>query len=158
MKKIFEGYYITEDGRIWSSKSNKFIAQRISPKGYYVVNLSINKHCKTYQVHNLIAIAFIPNPNNYNVINHKDGNKLNNNINNLEWCTQKYNMQHAFKNNLINVAKGIRTKNGHFNEKDINNIRLLRQQGLSQYSIAKKYNVTKEAIQQILSGNTYKWV
>lgn len=158
MKKIFEEYYVTEDGKIWSSKSNKFIAQRVSPKGYYIVNLSINKHCKTYQVHNLVATAFIPNPNNYNVINHKDGNKLNNNINNLEWCTYKYNTQHAVTNNLVHPAKGINTKNGHFNEKDINNIKLLRQQGLSQYSIAKKYNVTRGAIQQILNGNTYKWV
>ena len=158
MKQIVDDYFVTEDGKIWSNKTNKYISQRIGPKGYYLVNLSIKGKCKTYQVHRLVAKAFIANPNNYPVINHKDGDKLNNRVENLEWCTYQYNTQHACKNGLINPAVGVATLNGHFLETDIRNIRLLRDNGLSWSKIASIYNVTRSAIQQILNGSTYKWV
>ena len=59
---------------------------------YYAVGLHKNKKRKTLLVHRLVAINFIPNPNNYTEVNHKDENKQNNNVNNLEWCNHKYNM------------------------------------------------------------------
>lgn len=67
---------------------------------YYVVTLCKNKNKKMHLLHRLIAKAFIPNPNNYPQINHIDGNKQNNNITNLEWCTQSQNTKHAFKMGL----------------------------------------------------------
>ena len=158
MKQIIGDYFVTEDGKIWSNKTNKYIAQRIGSKGYYLVNLSINGKCKTYQVHRLVAEAFIPNPENYPVINHKDGNKHNNHFENLEWCTYQHNAQHAVENGLIAHAVGVATSNGQFLEKDIRDIRVLRSNGMSQSKIASLYHVTKGAIQQILNGNTYKWV
>lgn len=66
--------------------------------GYKVVNLSNNKKSKTYYVHRLVAEAFIDNPYNYKYINHKDENKTNNNINNLEWCSFKYNINYGTRN------------------------------------------------------------
>lgn len=54
---------------------------------------------KTYYIHRLVAESFIPNINNYPIINHIDGNKQNNNVNNLEWCTYSHNMKEAYKNN-----------------------------------------------------------
>ncbi|GAA4391717.1 NUMOD4 domain-containing protein [Hymenobacter koreensis] len=70
--------------------------------GYYKVCL-YDKHSKVkaISVHKLVATAFIPNPNDYPVINHIDCNKLNNNINNLEWCTRKHNTQHAVRMGLF---------------------------------------------------------
>ena len=59
--------------------------------GYSVVTLYKNKVPKTYKVHRLVATAFIPNNKNYSQVNHKDENKSNNNVNNLEWCNQLYN-------------------------------------------------------------------
>ena len=56
---------------------------------------------KTYRIHRLVAENFIENPNNYKVINHKDGNKTNNNVENLEWCTISHNTQHAINTGLL---------------------------------------------------------
>ena len=63
----------------------------------YKVSLSFCKKKKQYMVHRLVAEAFIPNPNNLPIINHIDGNALNNKINNLEWCTIEENIQHSYK-------------------------------------------------------------
>ena len=62
---------------------------------YYVINLVKNKKRKSFQVHRLVAEAFLSNPNNYKIVNHKDENPLNNNVDNLEWCTQKHNVNHS---------------------------------------------------------------
>lgn len=158
MIEIFENYFVTEDGQIWSDKSHSYLAQRIGKQGYYLVNLSINGKCRTYQVHRLVAKAYLDNPDNLPAINHKDGNKLNNNVDNLEWCTQQHNVHHALENNLTHPAKGMATKNGRFTEDTIKTIRLLGKQGLSQRKIAAQYNITRSAIKQILDGTTYKWV
>ena len=69
--------------------------------GYYKVELYKNKKRKSYKVHRLVAMAFIPNPHNKPNINHRDGNPLNNYVGNLEWCTQKENVKHALDVGLI---------------------------------------------------------
>lgn len=94
--KGYEGLYkISNKGRIKSLYNYKRDGTDILvPKikhGYYQIGLRKNKIRKWLQVHRLIAEAFIPNPNKYPQINHKDENKLNNNIDNLEWCTVSYN-------------------------------------------------------------------
>ena len=71
-----------------------------NPKGYQLVKLYKNKHKCTKKIHRLVAEAFIPNKNNLPQVNHIDGNKMNNNVNNLEWCTNKENQIHAWENNL----------------------------------------------------------
>lgn len=66
--------------------------------GRAFVNLSKNKIQRKYQVSRLVAKAFIPNPNNYPIVNHLDANPLNNHFSNLEWCTQSRNIQYAYDN------------------------------------------------------------
>lgn len=98
------GYEITNKGRLWSNKTNSFLKQFKSKKGYMNVYLYINsnndsKHkVKRFQVHRLVAQAFIPNPNNLPQVNHKDENKENNNTNNLEWCSNSYNHNYGTRN------------------------------------------------------------
>lgn len=158
MKCIVQFYYATEDGHIYSSKSKKFISERTTNRGYNVVNLSIDGKCKTFSVHRLIAQAYIPNPNNFPTVNHKNGIKTDNRIENLEWVTFSENIIHAMETGLLVPAKGKNTKHGRFDEKDINEIRKLYSDGLSQYKIAELYNVTRGTIQQIVNKRTYSYI
>lgn len=92
----YEGLYqINEEGQIKNLATNKILKNRIGKRGYCEVMLYKNKSTKQFKVHRLIAETFIPNPNDYPCVNHKDENKLNNNINNLEWCTHKYNVNYG---------------------------------------------------------------
>ena len=98
MKDIenYEGLYaITRDGKVWSYKSNKFLKPVLDKDGYHKVNLCKDKKMKTFRIHRLVAEAFIPNPKGLPQVNHKDENKNNNCVENLEWCDAKYNMNYG---------------------------------------------------------------
>ena len=90
-------YYITEDGKCYNTKTNKYLKGQENYKNHYIsYNLSLpNGRTKRLYAHRLVALAYIPNPENKTEINHKDGNKKNNCIDNLEWVTSKENKQHG---------------------------------------------------------------
>lgn len=97
----YEGLYqISNMGRVYSLKTNRFLAKSIHKGGYVKVSLQKDRKARTYLIHRLVASNFIVNPNNYRYINHLDGNKQNNCVENLEWCTVSQNTKHAFNNNL----------------------------------------------------------
>lgn len=101
MKDIpgYEGLYAaTEDGKIWSYKKNSFIDPNSSTHGYKQIQLWKNGKYKTFRWHRLIALTFIPNPNNLPEVNHKDENKFNNAVDNLEWCERNYNHNYGTRN------------------------------------------------------------
>lgn len=85
----YENYSVSNYGRVRNDKRNKLIDCKYS--GYKRVRLCNNGVNKMFFVHRLVAMAFIPNPNNYPIINHKDEIKTNNHVSNLEWCTYQYN-------------------------------------------------------------------
>lgn len=76
----------------------KILKPQMKKKGYFQIQLSKDGKQKHYQVHRLVALAFVPNINNYPCINHKDENKSNNHVNNLEWCTHEYNTNYGTRN------------------------------------------------------------
>lgn len=99
--KGFEGLYkISNKGRIYSLITNKIRKSYITKKGYLRTSLCLNGKNKKFLVHQLVAQAFIPNPENKPQVNHIDCNKQNNCVNNLQWVTNRENFIHAEKNNL----------------------------------------------------------
>ena len=87
----YPNYVIHDNGRVQNIKTGRILHPQFYGNGYLRVGLYKNGEVKFFLIHRLVAAAFLPNPNNWPVVNHKDGNPSNNNVNNLEWCTQEYN-------------------------------------------------------------------
>lgn len=120
----YEGkYQVSNFGRIKSLGNNKTRKEKIlktieDSKGYLTINLCKEGKHKTYKIHRLVVEAFIPNPNNYPIINHKDENPLNNCVDNLEWCTYHYNNTYGtvIKRRVENTDWKARTENTDYRE------------------------------------------
>lgn len=89
----YENYWIYDNGNVFNENSGNILKGSIGEHGYKYYRLSKNNKKKMFYEHRLVAEAFLDNPNNLPVVNHKDGNKLNNNANNLEWVTYSENTQ-----------------------------------------------------------------
>ena len=103
--------------RVVIDKNNRTLSingKTLKPKssccGYYCVDFGKGKNKRNKLVHRLVAETFIPNPNNYPCVNHKDENKHNNEVENLEWCTYKYNRNYGNANKIYTEALGKRVK------------------------------------------------
>jgi hypothetical protein len=103
-KKLKDNYLVSNKGNI-KNKQTGYISKLNLKGGYYYFNTQIEKKTQSFRVHRLVAILFVKNPEKNTVVNHIDGNKLNNNYRNLEWTTIAGNNQHAADNKLTAVTK-----------------------------------------------------
>ena len=95
VKGFEELYLVSDNGEVFSTKNNIVLKPNILRSGYCQYSLYKNGKRHLLLGHRIVAEAFIPNPNNYPIINHKDECKTNNNVENLEWCTHSYNLKYG---------------------------------------------------------------
>lgn len=142
MIPIEEGsnYLVTEDGKVFSEFTKKFLKNSLSKgTGYYVVNVIKQGKRMPEYIHRLVAIAFLPNPLNLPEVNHKDGNRLNNHKNNLEWCTGEQNLKHSIDNKL--PKRGQQHYKTSLTEEDVHNICKLLSSGWTAKQIAENSGI-----------------
>ena len=113
---VNENYSINENGEVKNNKTNKLLKQSQHKNGYMSVSIKItNGSYKQYYVHRLVAETFLPNLDNLTDVNHKDYNKQNNSVENLEWCSRSDNLKHSYnyenRNKNRKHAKELATKN-----------------------------------------------
>lgn len=132
-----------------------YISLVVNNKGYFKIILHF-KGLRTHVVaHRLVAIAFIPNPENKPQVNHKDGNKLNNNDWNLEWNTSLENVKHSWNNGLSKHLYGEKGRNSKLTDKDILEIR---KSNKSRKELSNYFNVSYMNIVSILNRITWKHI
>lgn len=104
----FPNYMVSNLGNIYSKRSKRLLKLSLKKSGYLYVGLSdIHKKISHVRVHRLVATAFIPNPDVLPVVNHKDEDKTNNRVDNLEWCTAKYNANYGTRNMKLKNRRSI---------------------------------------------------
>lgn len=154
-----------EDGSIGFYLKEKIKNQCISKTGYYICTLYKKGKGRTFKVHRLIAEAFIDNPSNYPIINHKDGNKLNNAIDNLEWCDYSYNNKEAYRQglkekNLKWIVECNKRKRKKVNQYDLNNNLIKQWKSIHEAENQTKIhhiNIIKVCKGQRFTAGGYKW-
>lgn len=159
MKKInnFESYTISKDGVIINQKTKYKKKFYIGSTGYYMVTLSKDNKQNPKRVHRLIAEAFLPNPDGKPCVNHKNGIKTDNRIENLEWCTHDENMKHAFSTGLTNNT-GVRNGMSKLNPSRVKSIKHALIKGESQQKIADRFGVSRSCILKINLGKTWSHI
>jgi hypothetical protein len=168
----FEGYEVSNLGRVRSldrvidrpsgyrgnqcKRDGQLLTVGKNNNGYTRVGLTGEKGLKTLSVHRLVAKAFIENPENKPTVNHVDGDKTNNNVENLEWATILENNQHAYVAGLKSGQKGSRHPNAIITPEIIQQARILRENGNTYASIGLMFGVHRQTIADALTGRRWK--
>lgn len=160
-KEIFNGRYsVDTDGNVYGPMGIK--NKCISNTGYYIVQIRIplSRNKKGYRVHRLVAEAFIPNPDSKPQVNHIDGNKLNNRVENLEWVTNKENSEHAIYTGLFvpgDCAEFGYINPGKLNFEKANEIRKLYSTGkYTHRQLGEIYNIERRQVSKIINNHNWK--
>ena len=151
---ILDNYEISDEGKIRNIRTGRMLKQFIGKDGYVRTQIG----GKTRTVHRLVALAFIPEVDGKVFVNHKDGNKQNNNATNLEWCTRSENMTHAYQYNL---KSSVGTKNGR-NKLSYEDVSFIlenyvpRDKQFGAKALAEQFGVAHQTICAVVSGQNWR--
>ncbi len=162
----FEGFYeVSSAGRIRSAAARtsntfdgKIIKQNLKPSGYWNICLHKNRTQHTLRVHRVVAEAFLDNTDGLSQVNHKDGDKSNNAVLNLEWCSAGDNMRHAISLGLKPVLHGEAHGNAKLTDEKVRSIIADHRSGEKQISIARKYSVTRATVCLVVNRKIWRHV
>ncbi len=165
--KGYEGLYsITEDGQIFShdkptGQKGRFLRQNKSPNGYKTVWLSKKGKVTAKTVHRIVAESFLKHDRNRKFVNHKNGIKTDNRVENLDWCTQLENNRHAWKSGLcekvrFSKARGENSGMSKLTENNVRAIRNKRVDGFTLCKLAKEFKVSKSLISVVCRNEIWK--
>ena len=157
----------TIDHPVWCKVNNSYsirkgrfcIPTNKNSKKYWRVGIQINGKQKHVAIHRLVATAFIPNPENLPQVNHKDGNKDNNHVSNLEWCTQSYNQQHAVDNGLKSIQK--MSEHSSFRKLSIEQVKYIKEEYRKRNIVKGQVMAFCKEMQEkfnLKSRNTIYWI
>lgn len=156
VESVEKGYFASPNGNIYNLHGDLMIGA-IDHCGYR--HTILNR--KNRNVHRVIAETFIPNPNNLPCVNHKDGNKLNNSVDNLEWCTYSENTLHAYHTGLEQKYCGENHHSHKLTKEDVEYIKrryIKRDREFGAVALANKFNVDRTTIHDIIRGKTWREV
>ena len=151
-------YYISRDGNVYSDKPSglKKLKLQIDKKGYFVIGLYMNNHQQGFKVHRLVAECYIPNIDNKLQVNHLNGIKTDNRIENLEWVSNQENRTHSSNNELH--KKGSKHPKSKLT---VENIKFIKQNYIPKHSefggiaLSKKFNVSNKLISKIITNKRH---
>lgn len=150
-------YRVSDTGKVYSLLTDRIMKSWIQPNGYESVYLRINGHYKTFTMHRLVMLAFVSERPAGMDINHKDGNRLNNHLSNLEYITHQQNIDHA-SDVLGWSINGTKNPLAKLDDDKVREIRRLYSQGATIRGLAKVFGVTPSAIQSVVRRETWKHV
>jgi hypothetical protein len=151
-------YQVSDLGRIKSfcrNKKGRILKLNLTNKGYYIIALSKDNNIKGKLVHRLVANSFIPNPFNKPQVNHKNGIKTDNNVNNLEWMTALENIRHSYDNQFIFSESGIKKlKRISLKKISIEDVIFIRNTTLRICELSRRFNISRNHIYNIKKNKT----
>ena len=153
----FENYMVSSLGRFYSKKRDKIMKPTPDNKGYLRISFYEYGKSHTKKVHRLVAEAFIENPNNLPQVNHKNEDKLDNRVENLEWVDNGENQKHAIEHNLKRIVSGEEHYMCKLSDKDVEEIRRcykFKHPIYNQVELAKKYGLSQAHISAIIRNKT----
>jgi hypothetical protein len=138
-------------------KGEKILTPSFRENGYKYIGLHYLGKRKKFYIHRLVAMAFIPNPDNHPQVNHIDYNKVNNHAANLEWCTHQYNAIHSFSHGR-QAAKGESQRSAKLNNKQVLQLRKMSGEGYSNRALSELFKIDISGIRLIIKRQIWKHI